>query len=179
MTPSAARGILEPSIGTADVYLIDSIRVVKRGRWISIRRNEVTRVISIDSAKSWMHSPEKIPPFQSRWRSRGRHSAHMLALQDVEILITAEVRLTHSPNPRATTLPNASGRSKAAPKLENVFIARASGCAICRDFDWEPEPRRRARRRATNSSNLPPSTSPRPHALRLFDHRAAPLVSAG
>ena len=42
MTPSAARGILEAVFWEPQMYyLIDSIRVVKRGQWISIRRNEV------------------------------------------------------------------------------------------------------------------------------------------
>ncbi len=66
MTPSAARGILEAVFWEPQMYyLIDSIRVVKRGQWISIRRNEVTRVISLDSAKTWMHSPEKTSPIQA------------------------------------------------------------------------------------------------------------------
>ena len=47
MTPSAARGILEAVFWEPQMfYLIDSIRIVKRGRWVSFRRNEVTKVIS-------------------------------------------------------------------------------------------------------------------------------------
>ena len=53
MTTSAARGILETVFWEPQMdYLIDSIRVVKRGQWISIRRNAVTRVTSLDSAKT-------------------------------------------------------------------------------------------------------------------------------
>jgi CRISPR-associated protein Cas5d len=95
MTPSAARGILEAVFWEPQMYyLIDSIRVVKRGQWISIRRNEVTRVISLDSAKTWMHSPEKTSPIQAGGGAEDGTQRNMLALQDVEYLITAEVRLT-------------------------------------------------------------------------------------
>src|ERR1017187_6101515 len=39
MTPSAARGILEAVFWEPQMlYLIDSVRVVKRGRWVSFRR---------------------------------------------------------------------------------------------------------------------------------------------
>lgn len=55
MTPSAARGVLEAIFWEPQMcYIIDQIAVVKKGRWFSFRRNEVSSVISIDSAKSWM-----------------------------------------------------------------------------------------------------------------------------
>lgn len=95
MTPSAARGILEAVFWEPQMfYLIDSIRVVKRGRWVSFRRNEVTKVISLDSAKTWMHSPEKTSPIQAGGGAEDGTQRNMLALQDVEYLVTAEVRTT-------------------------------------------------------------------------------------
>jgi CRISPR-associated protein Cas5d len=75
-------------------YLVDSIRVIKRGRWMSFRRNEVTKVISLDSAKTWMHSPDKITPIRAGGGSADGTQRNMLALQEVEYLITAEVRCT-------------------------------------------------------------------------------------
>ena len=40
MTPSAGRGILEAIFWEPQMYyVIDAIRVVKRGRWFSFRRN--------------------------------------------------------------------------------------------------------------------------------------------
>lgn len=52
MTPSAARGVLEAIFWEPQIYyLIDSIHIIQRGRWFSIRRNEVSSVISINSAK--------------------------------------------------------------------------------------------------------------------------------
>lgn len=95
MTPSAARGILEAVFWEPQMfYLIDSIRVVKRGRWVSFRRNEVTKVISLDSAKTWMHSPEKTSPIQAGGGADDGTQRNMLALQDVEYLVTAEVHTT-------------------------------------------------------------------------------------
>lgn len=95
MTPSAARGILEAIFWEPQIYyLIDTIRVIKRGRWFSFRRNEVINVISLDSAKTWMKAPEKVSPIQAGGGAADGTQRNMLALQDVEYLITAEVRLT-------------------------------------------------------------------------------------
>ena len=66
MTPSAARGILEAIFWEPQMYyLIDAIRIIKRGRWLSFRRNEVINVISLDSAKTWMKMPEKVTPIRA------------------------------------------------------------------------------------------------------------------
>ena len=47
------RGILEAIFWEPQMhYLIDAIRIIKRGRWLSFRRNEVINVISLDSAIS-------------------------------------------------------------------------------------------------------------------------------
>src|SRR5947208_2297684 len=95
MTPSAARGILEAIFWEPEIYyLIDSIRIVKRGWWFSFRRNEVINVMSLDSAQMWMRSPEKFSPIQAGGGARDGTQRNMLALEDVEYLITAEVRLT-------------------------------------------------------------------------------------
>ncbi len=95
MTPSAARGILEAIFWEPQMfYLIDAIRVVKKGRWFSFRRNEVIKVISLDSAKTWIKEPEKTTPVQAGGGAEDGTQRNMLALQDVEYLITAEVRTT-------------------------------------------------------------------------------------
>lgn len=93
MTPSAARGILEAIFWEPQIhYLIDTIHVIKRGCWFSFRRNEVEHVISITNAKTWMSEPHKVVPIQAGGGVGTQRN--MLALQDVEYLITAEVRLT-------------------------------------------------------------------------------------
>ena len=97
MTPSAARGILEAIFWEPQMYyLIDAIRVVKRGHWFSFRRNEVINVISLDSAKTWMKAPDKVTPIQAGGGAPDGTQRNMLALEDVEYLITAEVRLTRT-----------------------------------------------------------------------------------
>lgn len=95
ITPSAARGILEAIYWEPQMYyLIDSIHIIKRGRWISFRRNEVISVISMDNAKSWMNGTRKVSSIQAGGGAADGTQRNMLALQGIEYLITAEVRLT-------------------------------------------------------------------------------------
>ena len=49
---------------------------------------------NIDSAKTWMKSPEKVSPIQAGGGAPDGTQRNMLALQEVEYLITAELRLT-------------------------------------------------------------------------------------
>ena len=95
ITPSAARGILEAIYWEPQMYyLIDSIHIIRRGHWISFRRNEVISVISMDNAKSWMNGTRKVSSIQAGGGAADGTQRNMLALQGVEYLITAEVRLT-------------------------------------------------------------------------------------
>ncbi len=95
ITPSAARGVLEAIFWEPQMYyLIDSIRVVKKGRWVSFRRNEVISVVSLDSAKTWMRDSSKFSPIRAGGGAEDGTQRNMLALEDVEYIITAEVRLT-------------------------------------------------------------------------------------
>ena len=93
MTPSAARGILEAIFWEPQIYyLIDSIRVVRKGSWFSFRRNEVISVIG--AAQTWMKDPSKVRYIEAGAGAKDGTQRNMLALQDVEYLITAEVRLS-------------------------------------------------------------------------------------
>lgn len=99
MTPSAARGVLEAVFWEPQMYyLIDQIRVVRRGRWTPFRRNEVKDRISINNASSWMKDPSKFRPIVVDGEKAGgelqRTQRNMLALADVEYIISAEVRLS-------------------------------------------------------------------------------------
>lgn len=95
ITPSAARGIFEAIFWEPEMYyLIDTIHIVKRGSWFSTRRNEVTAVISMDSAKQWMKSPDKVKHIHAGGGASDGTQRNMLALRDVEYIITAEVKLT-------------------------------------------------------------------------------------
>lgn len=104
MTPSAARGILEAIFWEPQIYYtIDTIRIVKKGRWFSFRRNEVTAVIG--SVQTWMKSPEKVSYIEAGGGAADGTQRNMLALQEVEYLITAEVRLSQlgQPSPHGIT----------------------------------------------------------------------------
>ena len=176
MTPSAARGILEAVFWEPQMYyLIDSIRVVKRGQWISIRRNEVTRVTSLDSAKTWMHSPEKTSPIQAGGGAEDGTQRNMLALQNVEYLITAEVRLTPLAQPPrdnlAKYLREIEGRARAGKCFHRPGLGMREFAA---DFDWEPDADAALARRATELGQPAPQAN-EPLGLMLydlFDHRA-------
>jgi CRISPR-associated protein Cas5d len=175
LTPSAARGILEAVFWEPQMYyLIDSIHVVKRGHWISIRRNEVTKVISLDSAKTWMASPEKTTPIHAGGGAEDGTQRNMLALQDVEYLITAEVRLTPLAQPPRDNLGKylreIEGRARAGKCFHRPGLGMREFAA---DFDWEPDAGAALSRRAAEINM--PATINEPLGLMLydlFDHRA-------
>ena len=60
MTPSAARGILEAVFWHPGmVWRIDRIVVMNPIRFTSVRRNEVSSVISADTIRSMINDPSK------------------------------------------------------------------------------------------------------------------------
>ncbi len=150
ITPSAARGILEAVFWEPQMfYLIDSIRVIKRGRWVSFRRNEVTKVISLDSAKTWMNAPEKIMPIQAGGGADDGTQRNMLALQDVEYLITAEVRVTPLANRPEDNLEKYLGEIERRAISGKCFHRPGLGMReFAADFEWENDPDAAMLRRA-------------------------------
>lgn len=98
-TPSAARGILEAIYWEPQMYyVIDSIAVIKKGRWFTFRRNEITRVININQAQAWMQGKSPVKYVMAGGGAPDAAQRNMLALADVEYLITAEVRTTRRYN---------------------------------------------------------------------------------
>ncbi|MGL6076804.1 MAG: type I-C CRISPR-associated protein Cas5c [Fimbriiglobus sp.] len=84
-TPSAARGVLEAVFWEPEMYyLIDSITVVKPGKWFSFRRNEVGKVINLKDPK----------PIHAGGGAEDAAQRNMLALAGVDYIFTAEIRLT-------------------------------------------------------------------------------------
>jgi CRISPR-associated protein Cas5d len=138
MTPSAARGILEAIFWEPQMfYLIDAIRVVKKGRWFSFRRNEVIKVISLDSARTWMREPDKVTPIQAGGGADDGTQRNMLALQDVEYLITAEVRATPLANRPEDTLAKYLGEIERRARQGKCFHRPGLGMReFAADFDW-------------------------------------------
>lgn len=170
MTPSAARGILEAIFWEPQMYyLIDSIRVVKRGRWISIRRNEVTKVISLDSAKTWMHSPDKSSPIQAGGGAADGTQRNMLALQDVEYLITAEVRVTPLANRPEDKLEKYLAEIERRARAGKCFHRPALGMReFAADFWWEDDPDAALARRCSELRE-PAPRGEEPLGLMLYD----------
>src|SRR6202171_2195339 len=90
MTPSAGRGILEAIFWEPQMYyLIDSIGVVKRGRWFSFRRNEVQKVISLEATRSWMTGKKAVEPIEAGGGAADAAQRNMLCLHDVANVSTA------------------------------------------------------------------------------------------
>jgi CRISPR-associated protein Cas5d len=116
-TPSAARGVLEAIFWEPEMYyLIDSVTVLKPGKWFSFRRNEVKKVVSIDRAQRWMTGREPAEPIQAGGGADDAAQRNMLALAEVDYVFTAEVRLTDR------------GRAKgeSVPKYVDQMMSRAS-----------------------------------------------------
>jgi len=157
MTPSAARGVLEAVFWEPQMYyLIDSIRIVKKGRWISFRRNEVTKVINVDSAKTWMRSPDKSMPIQAGAGAGDFTQRNMLALEDVEYLITADVRLTSLASPSQDPASKYLAEIERRARLGKCFHRPALGMReFAADFEWEPDPEDALIRRSTELGQAP------------------------
>ncbi|NGO37969.1 type I-C CRISPR-associated protein Cas5 [Limisphaera ngatamarikiensis] len=158
MTPSAARGILEAIFWEPQMYyLVDAIRVVKKGRWFSFRRNEVIKVISLDSAKTWMQSPEKVVPIQAGGGADDGTQRNMLALQDVEYLITAEVRTTPLANRPEDSLAKYLAEIERRARQGKCFHRPGLGMReFAADFDWvEGDPDEALARRAAALGRSP------------------------
>lgn len=138
MTPSAARGILEAVFWEPQMfYLIDAIRIVKKGSWFSFRRNEVIKVISLDNALTWMREPQKTTPIQAGGGADDGTQRNMLALQDVEYLITAEVRTTPLANRPQDCVDKYRDEIERRARAGKCFHRPGLGMReFAADFDW-------------------------------------------
>ncbi len=136
--PSGARGILEAIYWEPQMYyIVDSIDVVKKGRWFSFRRNEVTSVININQAQSWMQG--KTPPkyIMAGGGAPDAAQRNMLALAGVEYLITAEVRTTRLHNSAAYNLEKYLREIQSRSAKGKCCYRPALGCReFDADFDW-------------------------------------------
>jgi len=142
ITPSAARGVLEAIFWEPEMcYMIDQIAVVKKGRWFSFRRNEVSAVISMDSAKSWMRGKTPVKFIEAGAGAADAAQRNMLALADVEYLITAEIRLTKRAEPPQDNLGKYLNEVRKRALHGKCFHRPALGCReFAADFDWvEPD----------------------------------------
>lgn len=176
MTPSAARGVLEAIFWEPQIYyLIDSIHVIQRGRWFSFRRNEVISVISLDNAKTWMKSPEKVSPIQAGGGAPDGTQRNMLGLQGIEYLITAEVRLTEIGRKSGGMIQKYRAEIERRAKSGKCYHRPYLGVReFAADFDWEESAETALERRASelgkNWRNLWPKEDLGLMLYDVFDH---------
>lgn len=151
MTPSAARGILEAIFWEPQVhYLVAAIRVVRRGRWASIRRNEVQSVISFRNVGQWMKQPEKVKPIEAGGGAPDGTQRNMLALQEVEYIISAELRTTPLADPKTDPPMKYLAEFKRRAQQGKCFHRPALGMReFAADFDWVDDPQAALEKRAT------------------------------
>jgi CRISPR-associated protein Cas5d len=150
MTPSAGRGVLEAIFWEPEVYyVIHSIRVVKKGLWTSFLRNEVTKVLSVNNVLTWMRNPARFDPVCSGGGARDGTQRNMLALEDVEYLVSAEMHLTglgQRSNQKLRKYPEEFERRATQGKC---FHRPCLGMReFAADFEWEPDPQAALERRA-------------------------------
>ena len=150
MTPSAARGILEAVFWEPQVcYLVAAIRVVKRGLWTSVRRNEVQSVISIRNARQWMAKPENISPVEAGGGAPDGTQRNMLALREVEYVISAELRTTALANRMTDSLAKYHAEFKRRAQQGKCFHRPALGMReFAADFEWVDDPQTALEQRA-------------------------------
>lgn len=151
MTPSAARGVLEAIFWEPQMYyVIDSIRVVRRGGWVSFKRNEVTHRISVANAKGWMSGTREIEPIQAGGGAPHGTQRNMLALQGVEYIITSEVHLTELGKKSGQNLKKYRDEIERRAKSGKCFHRPCLGVReFAADFEWEDDAQAALKRRET------------------------------
>lgn len=137
-TPSAARGILEAIYWEPQMYyVIDTITVIKKGRWFNFRRNEVTSIISLREAQSWMTGKTSVKHISAGGGAPDAAQRNMLALADVEYLITAEVRTTGLHDAARFNIKKYLEEIKRRASKGKCYHRPAFGCReFAVDFDW-------------------------------------------
>jgi CRISPR-associated protein Cas5d len=122
---------------------------IKRGHWVAFRRNEVMNVISLDNAKTWMKAPEKVTPIQAGGGAPDGTQRNMLALEDVEYLITAAVRLTEL-GKRKNNLPKYLEEIRRRTQTGKCYHRPALGVReFAADFEWAEDAQAALDRRTT------------------------------
>jgi CRISPR-associated protein Cas5d len=142
MTPSAARGILEAIFWKPQMfYKIDSIRVINKGVWTSFRRNEITKRISLSQAKSAMNGTGEISTVKAGGGAEDATQRNMLALKNVEYIITAEVCLSDLGKHQNQVLPKYKDEIRRRLESGKCFHRPSLGVReFSADFEWTENP---------------------------------------
>jgi CRISPR-associated protein Cas5d len=99
MTPSAAKGVLEAIYWKPEFdYVITAIEVLSQIRWASVRRNEITSMVTLDWVRAAMADPS-----QRFDAAADRDQRNTVFLRDAAYRIRAQVRpRPHAGCPEAT-----------------------------------------------------------------------------
>jgi CRISPR-associated protein Cas5d len=151
-TPSAARGILEAIFWEPQMYyLIDRVDVVRRGNWFSFRRNEVKKVISELDARGWILGTKDFEPIEAGGGAADAAQRNMLALADVEYVITAEIRLSAQAKPPGDNIWKYVEQVRSRTLKGKCAHRPAMGCReFAADFDLVEDPSRVAKATSFN-----------------------------
>jgi CRISPR-associated protein Cas5d len=151
ITPSAARGIWEAIFWEPQIYyVLEAVRIVRKGRWVSFRRNEVIARISVASAHNWMKAPEKFSPIQAGGGAPDGTQRNMLALAEVEYILTARVALSALGEKGRHNLKTYCDEIERRAQKGKCFHRPALGVReFAADFEWEPDPQAALERRAS------------------------------
>lgn len=164
MTPSAARGVLEaihwkPAIR----WVVTAIHVLAPVKFISFKRNEVSKRVSANAARSGMRG-EPVPPY---FADDDRQQRNTLALRDVDYVVEAHFVTTPKWGPDDTI-----------PKHVETFARRLKGGQTfhqpylgCREFAAAVGPVD-----AIPSTNLESNWLPRDLGLMLHDLEFGPRI---
>ncbi len=142
VTPSAARGILEAIFWKPQMfYKICSIKVISRGDWTSFRRNEITKRVSLSQAKSAMAGKKEISTIKAGGGATDATQRNMLALKDVEYIITAEVCLSDLGKHQGQVLPKYKEEIRRRTESGKCFHRPSLGVReFAADFEWVENP---------------------------------------
>jgi CRISPR-associated protein Cas5d len=151
MTPSAARGVLEAIFWEPEIYyVIDSIRVIKKGAWVAFLRNEVTKIISINNVSKWITDSSTYEPINAGGGAKDGTQRNMLALKDVEYVITAELVISQLGRRSNGKLLKYLNEFKQRAEKGKCFHRPCLGVReFTADFDWAEAPQAEVERRAS------------------------------
>ena len=151
ITPSAARGVLEAIFWEPQMhYLIHQITVIKhtaggreygKGRWVSVRRNEISQTVNTGNLQRWMQNPADFTPFHGGGGAPDATQRNMLALANVAYLITAEICLSELARPPRDNLKKYKDELERRAVTGKCHYRPALGCReFAADFDWVSKP---------------------------------------
>ena len=138
MTPSAAKGILEAIYWKPEFdYIVTAIEVLNPIRWVGIRRNEVTSMITLDWVRTAMTDPALRFDVEA-----DRDQRNTVFLRDVAYRIRAQVRpRPHAGNPEATYREQFRRRVDKGACFSQPFLGtRECSATFTKDTGQAPEP---------------------------------------